>query len=985
MAAAATLLAVLGSIFCPLARGRPPRHGTRALQQHRHRQSRVRDAFEVDAKVWARRAARAGGTGRHATPTIMPYDELPSLKLHTLDGRVLKLEKDAAPMAHAPPKIYFLIMCHGGNSLSQSVCNKSQAEWMSKAPDNAHFVFMSYGECHDRPKSGDASSAACLSDTDAAMTRIRSAQMSPPADTPAARYVSELDTSRVHFVKDNPGSMASSLSRRLVARPAWSRQALSIRLSGAAIASATGALRPVNSSEYEWFSLDNESSPPPRGVSGLGGYRSDRAVDPAHQVKFRSSRIHQRAHRGAHHHTNPYSTKKIDPKYATTAPLEAVPLFGCDSDTIVTIANRFPQNRPLVDLGLSCAPLKPHLRKKLQKWPRHLGFIAVIRRGKCTFSSKIMRAARAGARGVVLVSTRHKPPVPITYKNAHTCKDIPSIMVNYATGSALRTVLKTASAKYHQKKISGIVAELTARIQGPLFLGIDTGFRVRPVGSFSYASLLDAAKELRHFNYEWRTRERIKRLESSCDAATVTVFSARRDHLGNNITALVHLPPKALRAKRLHIGMQLQCRQRLRSNCGQWDQLLLLQAYPPSTPDLSHTTTSGAQVARWVTPYSSEGSWLTDVTPMLAVLRKQSGRSRSVALKLTTVDGIIVDHNVTLRLIFSNADDDGLIGDVDMVNSTQQYPTSTNDLHGSQVWKKSYHHHQKHIARPKPGSPRLSLLHKNVHKSLNRKPVVKGQPHSRHKIHNRRKPCGVSQKNACGKASDRPFLSLPLFKGGNFNRYNSPPNIRRRSFVLSTVPDTRGSASCGDPVRVGVSSGQSRVQWAQSAPFYFTRAVVAALVSGHGWGFDEENCAEFCPHKHNMYTKASIIPEPAPGHLGDASSAARGVFVRDFRTSGTAFGCADRIDDGVTPNQYGTWEMGRSGWCPGLDVPLWAFEVPLPTTDLSSGQQLVLQIDYNATHHEEEFVFEEVVQNATGFPPKIHMTSYIVFYGSSGN
>ena len=36
--------------------------------------------------------------------------------------------------------------------------------------------------------------------------------------------------------------------------------------------------------------------------------------------------------------------------------------------------------------------------------------------------------------------------------------------------------------------------------------------------------------------------------------------------------------------------------------------------------------------------------------------------------------------------------------------------------------------------------------------------------------------------------------------------------------------------------------------------------------------------------------------------------------------AGTEWGCADRVLEGVTPNEHGTWHFGRMGWCDGQGV-----------------------------------------------------------------
>ena len=36
--------------------------------------------------------------------------------------------------------------------------------------------------------------------------------------------------------------------------------------------------------------------------------------------------------------------------------------------------------------------------------------------------------------------------------------------------------------------------------------------------------------------------------------------------------------------------------------------------------------------------------------------------------------------------------------------------------------------------------------------------------------------------------------------------------------------------------------------------------------------------------------------------------------------AGTQWGCADRVTQGSVPNEHGTWQYGRAGWCDGQQV-----------------------------------------------------------------
>ena len=84
------------------------------------------------------------------------------------------------------------------------------------------------------------------------------------------------------------------------------------------------------------------------------------------------------------------------------------------------------------------------------------------------------------------------------------------------------------------------------------------------------------------------------------------------------------------------------------------------------------------------------------------------------------------------------------------------------------------------------------------------------------------------------------------------------------------------------------------------------RVELRALITGHG--MDASNCAEFCNHQHEF-------------------TVAEQVWTRDHPEVGNDTGCIDQIENGMTPNQGGTWWFGRGGWCPGQQVEPAIFDV----------------------------------------------------------
>ncbi|XP_065837968.1 uncharacterized protein [Oscarella lobularis] len=162
-----------------------------------------------------------------------------------------------------------------------------------------------------------------------------------------------------------------------------------------------------------------------------------------------------------------------------------------------------------------------------------------------------------------------------------------------------------------------------------------------------------------------------------------------------------------------------------------------------------------------------------------------------------------------------------------------------------------------------------------------------------------------------------PYKVIPLFKGGQttFNQsYNAnfPP-------VLFTIDD--------DVIEV----------------------VLEAVITGHG--SDNHNCGEFCVTSHRFTVNN------------------RYANVRTFTNPTNPLGCADRVPEGVEPNEHGTWLYGRDGWCDGQEVDPWIVDI----TDQVNIGGGINRITYVG-------LFDGKTPNPTGNPGYIIMYSNIVLY-----
>ena len=129
---------------------------------------------------------------------------------------------------------------------------------------------------------------------------------------------------------------------------------------------------------------------------------------------------------------------------------------------------------------------------------------------------------------------------------------------------------------------------------------------------------------------------------------------------------------------------------------------------------------------------------------------------------------------------------------------------------------------------------------------------------------------------------------------------------------------------------------------------------ISGIMSGHGWGRDIANCAEFCNHTHHFFVNdkpAEILSDPK---------------------AGSGSGCYDLPNKGVVPNQFGTWPYGRAYWCPGWDLLPFNIEVE----NLSQKENL---ITYRALYENKPYSPEvNPDANSSGFNAEINMQSWLI-------
>ncbi len=137
-------------------------------------------------------------------------------------------------------------------------------------------------------------------------------------------------------------------------------------------------------------------------------------------------------------------------------------------------------------------------------------------------------------------------------------------------------------------------------------------------------------------------------------------------------------------------------------------------------------------------------------------------------------------------------------------------------------------------------------------------------------------------------------------------------------------------------------------------PSTATKVKIVAFVTGHGNGSEAENCAEFCP-------------------FDSVFSVNNQKFTKSNPDASTNRGCANKVNIGAVPNQYGSWPFGRAGWCPGMDVKLWE-------TDISKAIKKDSENNFDLKAYLNGKDYIPKVTNPKGYRAEINTTSYLAIW-----
>ena len=142
-----------------------------------------------------------------------------------------------------------------------------------------------------------------------------------------------------------------------------------------------------------------------------------------------------------------------------------------------------------------------------------------------------------------------------------------------------------------------------------------------------------------------------------------------------------------------------------------------------------------------------------------------------------------------------------------------------------------------------------------------------------------------------------------------------------------------------------------------TVPSWASKVQIVATITGHGFGKDAENCAEFCDHQHHYELNGQSTYEWHPL-----------VYSNE--------GCENEVRNGVVANQFGSWPFGRAGWCAGQDVKQWTYDIT-SWSDLSGGNN---QLSYKGLFNGQEYVPSDGIGNGQR---NIHAEIWVVYYNST--
>jgi hypothetical protein len=185
---------------------------------------------------------------------------------------------------------------------------------------------------------------------------------------------------------------------------------------------------------------------------------------------------------------------------------------------------------------------------------------------------------------------------------------------------------------------------------------VDRAQRIREVGQLGRLAqgglALDftfAAEEPKYYNFEAEREARLR-------AETATVLPLLREETVTETSfPEVMLPDATAMAgfDTLEVDLSTACVNHRDGDCGAWDYISDLRLCEVPAAGDAGAPVCNTEIARWITTYWREGRWVTDISPMLPLLR-EGGRRRFRWYASRQFDPRPANYVVSLSLRFSN-------------------------------------------------------------------------------------------------------------------------------------------------------------------------------------------------------------------------------------------------------------------------------------------------------------------------------------------
>jgi len=248
--------------------------------------------------------------------------------------------------------------------------------------------------------------------------------------------------------------------------------------------------------------------------------------------------------------------------------------------------------------------------------------IALVERGTCPFAEKAANVVKHGGAGM-LMYTDDRPKARML--GSCTACHIPVAMIDREPGLQLLAALDAGSSVRVTLSVSAILAA-----DG---LAIDHRSRVREFGTIPFPfpqffpnnpidNFLLVAKEALYYHYEHERDMRLAQENATGDVTVLPVYQGvwadDPGWTGRRAYAEVEFPDAVAMAgyDTLEVDFGYNCPDNRKAQCPAWDYLIYLYLCDdPADPDRCTT-----EFGRWITPYWSGGRWVTDLSPMLALI-----------------------------------------------------------------------------------------------------------------------------------------------------------------------------------------------------------------------------------------------------------------------------------------------------------------------------------------------------------------------------